>query len=72
MVVNNFSTKTNFELYDKVIGEGAPIVGEIIVKILNIGTYRSGQTVKTLIRLQSDQSLHCLPFQLHLLDALLQ
>ena len=35
----------------------------------------SGQIVKTLIRLlleeQSDQSLHCLQYYLHLLDALL-
>ena len=33
-----------------------------------------GQTVQTQIRLlleeQSDQGLHCLPFRLHLLDAL--
>ena len=45
------------------------------IKILNIGTDRSGQTVQTQIRLllkeQSDQGEHCLPFNLHLLDALL-
>ena len=46
------------------------------VKILCIGTDRSQQTVQTKIRLllkkQSDQDLHCLPFFLHLLEALLQ
>ena len=44
------------------------------VKILNIGTHRSKQTVQTQIRLlkeQSDQDLHCSRFHLHLLDALL-
>ena len=43
---------------------------------LSFWTDRSGQTVQTQIRLlleeQSDQGLHCLPFSLHLLDALLQ
>ena len=43
--------------------------------ILSCLTDRSGQTVQTQIRLfleeQSDLGLHCLPFRLHLLDALL-
>ena len=42
--------------------------------IPSFGTYRSGQTVQTQIRLfleeQSDQGLHCLPFHLHLFDKL--
>ena len=46
------------------------------VQILCIGTDRSQQTVQTKIRLllkkQSDQGLRCLPFQQHLLDALMQ
>ena len=46
------------------------------VQILYIGTDRSLQTVQTKIRLllkkQSDQGLHCLPFHQHLLDALMQ
>ena len=46
------------------------------VQILCIGTDRSQQTVQTKIRLllkkQSDQGLHCLPFHQHLLDALMQ
>ena len=46
------------------------------VQILCIGTDRSQQTVQTKIRLllkkQSDQGLRCLPFHLHLLDALMQ
>ena len=46
------------------------------VQILCIGTDRSQQTVQTKIRLllkkQSDQGLHCLPFHQHLLDALIQ
>ena len=45
------------------------------VMMLSFRTDRSGQTVQTQIRLlleeQSDQGLHCLPFHLHLLDALL-
>ena len=45
------------------------------MKILNIETVRSEQTVQTQIRLllseQSDQGPHCFPFHLHLLDALL-
>ena len=45
------------------------------VMILSFRTDRSGQTVQTQIRLlleeQSDQGLHCLPFCLHRLDALL-
>ena len=48
----------------------------ITVQILCIGTDRSQQTVQTKIRLllkkQSDQSLRCLPFHQHLLDALMQ
>ena len=48
----------------------------ITVQILCIGTDRSQQTVQTKIRLllkkQSDQGLRCLPFQQHLLDALMQ
>ena len=48
----------------------------ITVQILCIGTDRSQQTVQTKIRLllkkQSDQGLHCLPFHQHLLDALMQ
>ena len=46
------------------------------VQILCIGTDRSQQTVQTKIRLllkkQSDQGLHCLPFHQHLLDAVMQ
>ena len=42
------------------------------IMILSFRTDRSGQTVKTQIRLlieeQSDQSLHCLLFYLHLFD----
>ena len=49
---------------------------ESTVHILYIGTDRSQQTVQTKIRLllkkQSDQGLHCLPFHQHLLDALMQ
>ena len=45
------------------------------VKTLCVGTNRSEQTVKTQIRLllkeQSDQGLHCLPFHLYLLDEFL-
>ena len=48
----------------------------VTVQILCIGTDRSQQTVQTKIRLllkkQSDQGLHCLPFHQHLLDALMQ
>ena len=39
------------------------------VQILCIGTDRSQQTV--LLKKQSDQGLHCLPFHQHLLDAML-
>ena len=43
--------------------------------VLIFPTDKYGQTVQTQIRLlleeQSDQGLHCLPFRLHLLDALL-
>ena len=46
------------------------------VKILCIGTDRFQQTVQTKIRLllkmQSDQGLHCLPLHQLLLDALMQ
>ena len=41
------------------------------VMIQSFRTDRSGQTAQTLIRLleeQSDQGLHCLLFDLHLLD----
>ena len=45
------------------------------VIFLSFRTDRSGQIVKTQIRLlleeQSDQGLHCLQFPLHLLDELL-
>ena len=41
------------------------------IKTLNFGTDRHEQTVQTQISLQSDQVLDCLPFFLHLLDALL-
>ena len=45
------------------------------VKILNIGTYMSEQNSvdpdQTALKEQSDQDLHCLPFCLHLLEALL-
>ena len=45
------------------------------IKFLSIWTARSVQTVQTHIRLllkeQSDQCLHCLPFHLHLFDSLL-
>ena len=48
---------------------------EYINILINIRTDRSEQTVQSQIRLllqeQSDQDLHCLPFHLHLLDALL-
>ena len=47
----------------------------LTVIILSFRTDSSVQTVLTQIRLlleeQSDQGLHCLPFRLHLLDALL-
>ena len=47
----------------------------ITVMILSFRTDRPGQTMQTQIKLlleeQSDQGLHCLQFQLHLLDALL-
>ena len=47
----------------------------ITIKVLNIGTDRSEQTVQTQIRLllkeQSDQGIHCLPFHLHVFDILL-
>ena len=47
----------------------------LTVIILNIGTNRCEKTVQTQIRLllkeQSDQGLHCLPFHRHLLDVLL-
>ena len=47
----------------------------VTVMILCFQTDRSGRTVQTQIRLlleeQSDQGLHCLQFQLHLLGALL-
>ena len=50
-------------------------VSTCTIKILSIGTDRSEQTVQTQIRLllkeQSDQGLHCLPCNLHLLDSLL-
>ena len=46
------------------------------VQILCIETDRSQQKVQTKIRLllkkQSDQGLHCLPFHQHLLEALMQ
>ena len=49
---------------------------KLTVQILCIGTDRSQQTVQTKIRLllkkQSDQGLHCLPFHQHLLNALMQ
>ena len=45
------------------------------VKILNVGTDRSEQTVRTLIRLllqeQSDQGLHCFPNHMYHTDTLL-
>ena len=48
----------------------------VTIQILCIGTDRSQQTVQTKIRLllrkQSDQGLRCLPFQQHLLDAIMQ
>ena len=48
----------------------------LTVQILCIGTDRSQQTVQTKIRLlmkkQSDQGLCCLPFQQHLVAALMQ
>ena len=44
----------------------------VTLKIFDIDIDRSEQTVETQIRLllkeQSDQGLHCLPFQLHSLD----
>ena len=53
-----------------------PAGNQCTVQILCIGTDRSQQTVQTKIRLllkkQSDQGLHCLPFHQHLLDALMQ
>ena len=45
--------------------------GGYTVMILRFRTDMPGQTVKTQIRLQSDQGLHCLPFRLHHLDSLL-
>ena len=47
----------------------------LTVKILNIGTYVRANSVdsdQTALKEQSDQDLHCLPFFLHLLEALLQ
>ena len=48
-------------------------MGTVMIQSFRAG--RSGLTVQTQIRLlleeQSDQSLHCLQFHLHLLDALL-
>ena len=45
------------------------------VNNVNIGADRSEETAQTQIRLllkeQSDQSLHCLAYHMHLLDALL-
>ena len=45
------------------------------VMILSFRTDMPGQTVQTQIRLllkeQSEQGLHCLPFRLHCLDSLL-
>ena len=45
------------------------------IKILNIGTCMSEQNSvdsdQTALKEQSDQDLHCLPFFLHLLEALL-
>ena len=41
------------------------------VMFLSFRTDRSGQTMQTQFRLQSDQGLHCLPFRLHRLDSLL-
>ena len=50
-------------------------VTQYTVKLLNVGTDRAEQTVQTQIRLllkeQSDQGLHYLPFHLDPLDALL-
>ena len=47
----------------------------LTVKVLSVETVSSEKTVQTQIRLllkeQSDQDLHCLPFDLHLLAALL-
>ena len=41
----------------------------LTVMILSFWTGRSGQTVQTQIRQQSDQGLSCFQFHLHLLDA---
>ena len=53
-----------------------PMLFNIPVKILCIGTDRSQQTVQTKIRLllkkQSDEGLRCLPLHQLLLDALMQ
>ena len=47
---------------------------EVTIKMLDIGTYMSEQTVPTLIRLllkePSDEGLHSLAVHLHLFDAL--
>ena len=66
---NNMSYSQNFNILTK---------QHIIVNtvtILSFRTDRSGQTVQTQIRLlleeQSDQGIHCLQFQLHLLGTLL-
>ena len=45
------------------------------IKILNIRTYvqgfaNSADQIRMLLKEQSDQDLHCLPFNLHCLDAL--
>ena len=75
-----------FSKYIKNVKGGAMVLGKlpvqghptilITIQILCIGTDRSQQTVQTKIRLllkkQSDQGLHCLPFHQHLLDALMQ
>ena len=41
-----------------------------MIMVLGIQTNRSGQTIRPLLKKQSDQGLHCLPLGL-LLDALL-
>ena len=63
-------------IFASLFNRGVFLKKRITVQILCIGTDRSQQTVQTKIRLllkkQSDQGLHCLPFHQHLLDAFMQ
>ena len=66
-------SQTKTDVTCQPIAHSQPLIYTVI--ILNIGTDRSEQTVKTQIRLllmeQSDQGLLCLLFCLHLLNTIL-